>query len=195
MINQTWKKSNSSALPSWVSHIRQIYRIVIWFSRRTPSFRHHSQANKPTRHKEFLSPIKGWSHYYGSMPLNATVWAVGNSKDYIDRALFRGWCQLPMVITALRRLSPTFDRILMKVSFWEKNEEFKPPADYWYLSTEIEKVRARQRVWGVNFERREQIRVHSPTTAEQIHQERDQDRHQPLPVQAGGNHWVRRLPV
>lgn len=82
------------------------------------------------------------------------------------RASFRGWCQLLVVITALQWLSPAFDRALMEVSCWEKIEEVKPPTDYWYISTEVEKVRARQRVWGINFERREQIRVHSPTTAE-----------------------------
>ena len=45
VITQTWEIQqswSSSALPSWVSHISQICRIVIWFSRKTPSFRHHS---------------------------------------------------------------------------------------------------------------------------------------------------------
>lgn len=40
------------------------------------------------------------------------------------RVSFRGWCQLLVVITALQRLSPTFDRILMKVSCNEQDDDF-----------------------------------------------------------------------
>ncbi|KAJ5971062.1 uncharacterized protein N7479_000980 [Penicillium vulpinum] len=62
------------------------------------------------------------------------------------RVSFRGWCQLLVFITVLQRLSPAFDRILMKAK--------------------VKAVRARQRVWGVDFERRQQIRVHLPPTIE-----------------------------